>query len=140
MTSAVVMERAGMGMPGMGHASAGPMGSTGPMPTSPQWMMVPRCKIKMEKCTGGMKMTCACDDAMSATMLQNLCSMMAGGMCGCCMMMNGVMKCYCIKGMGMFMCEPTKYCVYITCTIFDPACCAMIVAICHCMAAKAKAG
>ena len=47
MTSAIVMERAGMGMPGMGHAATGPMGATGGMSSAPQWMMVPRCKIKM---------------------------------------------------------------------------------------------
>ena len=41
MTSAIVMERSGMGMPGMGTAAAGPMGATGGMPTAPQWMMVP---------------------------------------------------------------------------------------------------
>ena len=29
MTSAIVMERAGMGMPGMGTGAAGPMGATG---------------------------------------------------------------------------------------------------------------
>ena len=26
--------------------------------------MVPRCTIKMEKCPGGMKITCTCDDKM----------------------------------------------------------------------------
>ena len=58
-----------MGMPGMGHAATSPMGATAGMPSAPQWMMVPRCKITMDKCTGGMKMTCKCDDKMSATML-----------------------------------------------------------------------
>ena len=29
-------------------------------------MMVPRCTMKIEKCTGGMKITCTCDDATSA--------------------------------------------------------------------------
>ena len=135
MTSAVVMERAGMGMPGMSTGPAGPMGSTGGMPTAPQWMMVPRCKITMEKCAGGMKMTCQCDDAMSATMLQNLCSMMAGGMCSCCMMMNGMMMCCCNLAMGMCKCEPTKDGVCITCTSGDASCCAMIQACCDCMAA-----
>src|SRR5437868_4206048 len=135
MTSAVVMERAGMGMTGMGT-----MGGTGTMPTSPQWMMVPRCQMTMEKCKGGMKITCKCDDAMSATMLQNLCSMMAGGMCSCCMMMNGMMVCSCNMTMGMCKCDQTKDGVCITCTSGDADCCAMIQACCDCMSAMSKAG
>ena len=54
MTSSVVMERAGMGMPGMGTMMQGAMGGTATMPASPQWMTVPRCTMKMEKCKGGM--------------------------------------------------------------------------------------
>ncbi len=52
MTGSVVMERAGMGMPGMsmGSMMQGAMGGTATMPASPQWMMVPRCTMKMEKC------------------------------------------------------------------------------------------
>jgi hypothetical protein len=140
MTTAMVMERAGMGMPGMGTAGAGPMGTTAGMPAAPQWMMVPRCKITMEKCTGGMKMTCKCDDAMSATMLQNLCAMMAGGMCSCSMIMNGMTMCCCNMAMGMCKCEPTKDGVCITCTSGDPSCCAMIQACCDCMMGMTKAG
>ena len=60
------------------------MGMTGPAAATPagmNMMMVPRCKMTLEKCAGGMKITCACDDKVSAGMLQNLCTMMAGGMC-----------------------------------------------------------
>ena len=28
--------------------------------------MVPRCTIRMEKCSGGMKMVCTCDDEVAA--------------------------------------------------------------------------
>src|SRR5580692_3077927 len=65
---------AGMMMPGMGSA----MPSTAPAMTG---IMIPRCTIKMEKCTGGMKITCVCEDKMACSMLQNLCSMMAGSRC-----------------------------------------------------------
>src|SRR4051812_33022626 len=77
-----LMERAGMGMTGMGAPAMGPgmMGGTASMPAGMNMMMVPRCTMTMEKCTGGMKITCTCEDAMSAGMLQNLCTMMAGGM------------------------------------------------------------
>ena len=136
----MVMERAGMGMPGMGMAGAGPMGAASGTPAAPQWMMVPRCKITMEKCTGGMKMTCKCDDAMSATMLQNLCSMMAGGMCCCCMIMNGMMMCCCNMAMGMSKCEPTKDGVCITCTSGDPECGKMIQSYGDCISCCLESG
>ena len=71
----------GMGMPGMMNPSMGmPMPSMMPM----NMAMLPRCTMKMEKCTGGMKMMCVCEDKMAATTLQNLCSSLAGTMCGCC--------------------------------------------------------
>src|SRR5271166_1304275 len=97
MTSSVVMERAGIGMLGMGMSSMmqGGMGGTATMPAGPQWMMMPRCTMKMEKCKGGMKITCKCDDKMTATMMQNLCTMLAGGMCSCCMMMMCAAGCTC---------------------------------------------
>ena len=74
MTGAMTMDRMGTMMPGM-------PGATGPMmpgmmaPSS--WLMVPRCTMKMEKCDGGMKMTCTCPDQTSCTMMQNLCLMSA---------------------------------------------------------------
>src|SRR4051794_2019249 len=118
MTSAMMMERTGMGMPGMGMPgmAAGSIGGTAAMPNAPQMMMVPRCTIKMEKCKGGMKMMCSSEDKMTASMMQNLCTMMAGGMCSCCMMMNGMMVCGCNMTMGMCKCEMTADGVCITCT------------------------
>ena len=41
-------------------------------------------------------------------MMQNLCTMLAGGMCSCCCMMNGMMVCCCNLTMGMCKCEMTK--------------------------------
>src|SRR5947209_18622708 len=91
MNNAMMMERtgmAGMGATGMG---AGAMGAPTGMSGGMNMMMVPRCTMKMEKCDGGMKVTCTSDDKMSAGMMQNLCTMLAGGMCSCCMMRNGMM-------------------------------------------------
>jgi hypothetical protein len=135
----MMMDRAsmtGMGATGMGT----PMGTTGSMPSTTNWMMVPRCTIKMEKCTGGMKMTCSCDDAMACSMMQNLCTMLAGSMCSCCMMMNGMMVCCCNLTMGMFKCEMTDKGCVITCTSGDAKCCEMIQACCDCMACMLKDG
>jgi hypothetical protein len=91
-----MMERGTMtGMMGMGTGTMGTtgIGMPGTMPTGMNMIMMPRCTMKMEKCDGGMKITCACDDAMTCSMMQNLCTMMAGGMCSCCMMMNGMPVC-----------------------------------------------
>ena len=76
MTS-MMMERTGMNMPAM--ASAG-MTTPMSMPTGAQSLMIPRCTMKMESSTDGMKMSCTCDDKAACTMMQNLCTMMAGGM------------------------------------------------------------
>jgi len=122
--------------------------SNGAMPTSmptgmsagANWMMVPRCAIKMEKCQGGMKMSCTCDDPMACSMMQNLCTMLAGGMCSCCMMMNGMMVCCCNMTMGICRCETTDKGVCVTCTSGDSKCCEMIQACCECLSCMTKAG
>ncbi len=137
-TGTMMVDRASM--TGMGTAGmAAPMGATGAMPTA-NWMMVPRCTIKMEKCAGGMKMTCICDDPMACSMMQNLCTMMAGGMLSCCMMMNGMMVCCCNLTMGMCKCEMTDKGCTITCTSGDQKCCEMIQACCDCMGVMLKGG
>src|SRR5438046_4303065 len=136
MTS-MMMERTGMSMPAMGTP-----GMTAPMsmPTGAQWLMIPRCTMKMEKCAGGMKITCSCDDKAACTMMQNLCTMMAGGMVSCCMMMNGMAVCTCNLTMGMCKCEMTKDGVCLTCMSGDKMCCEMLQACCDCMTCMLKGG
>ena len=139
MTTAMMMERPGMGMPGVTMAGAGGMmGTPATTPAGTNMMMVPRCTMTLEKCNGGMKIVCACEDKVSAGMLQNLCTMMAGGLCSCCCMMNGMMVCGFNLTMGLCKCEPTEDGVCITCTSGDPACGAMIQACCACMTAMMK--
>jgi len=135
MTGAMMMERTGMSMPG-----TSPMGTATSMPTGTNWLMVPRCTFKVEKCAGGMKVTCVCDDKMACSMVQNLCSMLAGGMCSMCCMMNGMTVCCCNLTMGMCKCEMTKDGCCITCTSGDAKCCEMIQACCDCVAACLKNG
>ena len=118
---------------------------TSPMPGSaspvaPGMMMVPRCKMMFEKCKGGMKITCVCDDPVARAMMQNLCTMLAGGMCSCCSMMNGMVVCNCNLMMGMCKCDMTKDGCVLTCTSGDKACCEMIQGCCECIAACLKAG
>lgn len=142
MSSAMMMERTAMSMPGMpmpsmtGHG----MPTSSPMQATPSYVMVPRCTFKMEKCNGGMKITCHCDDEQSCTMVQNLCASLMGGMVSCCMMMNGMVVCCCNLTMGMCKCETTKKGVCITYTSGDAKCCEMIQACCECMACMLKDG
>lgn len=133
MTS-MMMERPAMSMP----TTAGQ--SMTPMPTGAQWLMIPRCTMKVEKCNGGMKITCTCDDKAAGTMMQNLCAMMAGGMVSCCMMMNGMAVCTCNLTMGMCKCDMTPTGVCVTCTSGDKMCCDMIQACCDCMTTMLKSG
>jgi hypothetical protein len=136
MTGAMMMERTGMGMPGVGGT---PMGGTA-TPTTPNMVMVPRCTFKVEKVQGGMKITCSCDDKMACSMVQNLCTMLQGGMCSCCMMMNGMMVCCCNLTMGMCKCDMTDKGCTVTCTSGDSKCCEMIQACCDCVSTMLKAG
>jgi hypothetical protein len=94
MTGAMMLDRAGVGVSGMGAMGVGTMPRSTRMPGGMNMMMAPRGTIAMEKCTGGMKMTCRSDDKAAAGMIQNLCTMLAGGMCSCCSMMNGMPVCY----------------------------------------------
>src|SRR5437879_3006320 len=115
MTSTMMMERSGMGM-GMPSIGTSPMPGIGTASMAPSMMMVPRCKMIVEKMQGGMKVTCVCDDPVARAMMQNLCTMLAGGMCSCCCMMNGMMVCTCNLMMGMCKCDMTKDGCVFTCT------------------------
>src|SRR5262245_41129258 len=118
MTGAMMLERTGMGMPGVGGT---PMGGT-TTPTTPNAGMVPRGTFKVEKVQGGVKITCSCDDKVACSMVQNLCTMLQGGMCSCCLMMNGMMVCCCNLTMGMCRCEMTDKGCSVTCTSGDSKC------------------
>lgn len=136
MSSAMMFERgmmAGM-MPG---SSVSPMSGT--TPTS-NWCVVPRCEIKVEKCKDGMKMHCKCDDEVACATLQNLCKMLAGGMCSCCCTVNGMTMLQCNLVCGTCKVEYTKDGCCVSCTSGDPACCAMIQSCCEAIACCLKSG
>src|SRR5262249_11336632 len=98
--STVMMERTGMGMPAVGVPGLGTpsMGMPSAMPST---MLVPRCTFKVEKCQGGFKIYCSCEDPQSTAMVQNLCTAMVGGLCSCCVMLNGMQVCCYNLTMGM---------------------------------------
>ncbi len=123
MSSAMMLERSGVGVQGLGAGAAqGLGGQAGVQPTA-NWLMVPRGGIKLEKCSGGLKITCGCDDKTAASMVQNLCAMLAGGMCSCCVMMNGMTVCCCNLTMGLCKVESTERGVCILCTSGDQQWC-----------------
>ena len=146
--STLMMERPQVGMPGVGmpgmthmaHHMTHMAGMPATMPVGPNHMMVPRCTLKFEHCTGGMKITCSCDDQVACGMLQNLCMMLQNGLCSCCCMMNGMVVCQCSLTMGMCNCEITKDGCCLTCTSGDAKCCSMIQACCDCLCAMCEAG
>ena len=114
------------------------MGSPSTMPSP--WMMVPRCTMKFEKCTGGMKITCSCDDKTACSMMQNLCTMLAGGMCSCYATWNGVTVYCCNFTMGQCKYEATDKGICITCTSGDSKCCEMMQACCDCLGCMYESG
>ena len=141
MPSTMMLERTTTGLPGMGMPGLGsPMTTPTGMAAPANYMMVPRCSIRIEKCTGGCKIHCVCDDKLATSMLQNLCTMLAGGLCSCCTMINGMVTCTCNLTMGMCKCDMTDSGICLTCTSGDSQCCEMIQACCDCLCCMMEAG
>ncbi len=133
-----LLERAPAGATGFGPSSFG-----APAPSSPatgNWCVVPRCTIKAEKCQGGLKIRCSCDDEVSCATLQNLCKMLADGTCSCCCTLNGISVCQCNLTLGICTCEYTKDGVCITCKSGDKACCEIIQSCCDCLSKCLESG
>lgn len=126
-----------MTTPGVGLTGATGVPSLFPNLSQP---MVPRCTMKFEKCAGGMKVTCLCEDELACKVMQNLCASLAGGLCTFCCTSNGICVCCCNMTMANCKCETIKGGCCITCTSGDKACCAMIEACCDCLASLCKSG
>jgi len=141
MSTSMMLERTGQGMPGwtMPGMGTSPMqGATTPM--GGNWLMVPRCTWKIEKVQGGLKWTCSCEDKLAASMVQNLCNMLWGGMCCCCVMQNGQMVCCLNFTQGQCRWEPTESGFCFTCMSGDPQCGQMLQCWCDCMTIMMDAG
>jgi hypothetical protein len=137
MTSTVMMERTSTGMHTMPGVSAGvPTVS----PATSNWLMVPRCTFKFEKCQGGVKIHCVCDDPMARSMMQNLCTALMGGTWGCYCTLNGMMVSCCNLTMGLCKCELTSDGCCVTCTSGDQKCCEMIQSCCDCLSTLCSSG
>lgn len=142
MTSTLMMERTATGYPGMSVPGLGTTGYTTPTGVSPTstWMMVPRCTFKVEKVQGGCKITCLCEDQMACSMVQNLCTMLTGGMYSCCVTLNGMTVCTYNFTMGLCRCENTDSGVCFHCTSGDQHCCDMIQSCCESLTKMLEAG
>lgn len=138
MRATVMMERTPTTMPNVGSLVAPTPTSSPTMPGN--MVMVPCCTMKIEKCTGGVKIHCTFSDKTAASMVQHLCSMVMGGMCSCSMMMNGMHVCQVNFTMGICRCELTDSGVCITCTSGDAQCCEMIQACGECCTVMMKNG
>jgi len=137
MTSTMMVDRTAVGVQGVSGMPTTGVPTTG---VTSNWLMVPRCTYKFEKCPGGMKVTCVCDDPTAKSMMQNLCTALMGGMCSICCTMNGVTVCTCNLTMGMCKCEITSDGCCITCTSGDKACCEMIQSCCDCLSCCCNCG
>ena len=133
MTSTVMMDRTNMGVQGMTGMNPTNVGVPTMSPAGSNYLMVPRCTYRFEKCQGGLKITCVCDDPMARSMMQNLCTSLMGGMVSCCCTMNGMTVCSCNFTMGMCKCEMTDTGCSITCTTGDQKCCEMLQSCCDCV-------
>jgi len=138
MTSTMMMDRTGMGVQGVPTMT--PTGVPTMAPGTASWLMVPRCTFKFEKCQGGMKVTCSCDDPMARSMMQNLCTALMGGMCSCVCTLNGMTACCVNLTMGLCKCEMTDSGFCVTCTSGDAKCCEMIQSCCDCVSVMCNAG
>lgn len=135
--SSAVLERPTFGSPTGATATPGFAPTAAP---AGNLCVVPRCELRFEKCAGGCKIYCKCDDAVGAATLQNLCRALCDGQCSCCCTWNGVQVCNVSLCCGHCKCENTPDGCCISCTSGDKACCDMLQACCDCLATCCKSG
>jgi len=127
----------------MERSTSNPANTFGTPATSPvpaNVCILPRCELKFEKCEGGIKISCCCEDDVACGALQNLCKMLQGGVCNCCCVWNGQSVFQCNLCCGHTKCEMTQNGCCITCTSGDNGCCEMLQACCDSLCACCKAG
>lgn len=110
------------------------------LPTGANWCVLPRCEMTFEKCAGGFKIDCRCDDEVSCGTLQNLCRMLCDGTCSCNVTCNGIQVFCCNLTLGLCTCQMTKDGCCITCVSGDAKCCEMLQACCDALACCCTSG
>jgi hypothetical protein len=136
MSSSMLLERS--------NCAVAPVGQLGSVPGNAaiggQWNVLPRCEISFEKCTGGFKIHCRCEDEVGCGTLQQLCRMLCEGTCSVCCTCNGIQVCQCNLTIGFCSCENTADGVCLTCISGDSKCCDMLQAFCDCLACCCNSG
>ena len=140
MTSTMMVERTGHFLPGAGTPTTGGTPYGAPTTTGASFLMVPRCTLRFEKCQGGIKVYCICEDRTACGVVQNLCAALAGGLVSCTAQYNGVTVYSCNFLMGMCRCETTQDGVCITCISGDAECSKMVQACCDCLSCLVDGG
>ena len=139
MTSALLTERPGSGAWSGAPAWQPNAGATA-APAAANYCVLPRCELEFEKCSGGFKIQCKCDDDVATATFQNLCRMLSDGLCSCCCTWNGIQICQCNLACGLCKCEYTKDGCTISCTSGDKKCCEILQACCDCLSCCCEAG
>ena len=105
-------------------------------------MNLPRCEMRVERCDGGCKIYCSCDDAEDRRALQAAGEKMAGKLCSVSCSLHGEPICHCTFNCCDCTCECTRTAegMCLTCVSCDPACCEMVQAICDCIARCQECG
>jgi hypothetical protein len=142
MSSSTLLERGSSAVAPFSGSLPGYQPGTYPAgsPASANWCVLPRCTIEFEKTSTGCKIQCRCDDEVSRGTLQNLCRMLADGLCSCCCTWNGIQCCQVNLCCGNCKCEYTKDGCCISCTSGDKQCAAMIQQCCECLQQCCESG
>lgn len=136
MSTSMLLDRSQFSAMPTGALTTQPAGT----PAGTNWCVLPRCELRFEKCDGGLKIHCQCDDEVACGALQNLCRMMCDGLCSCSCTCNGLQVCQVNLTMGICKCEYTAKGVCITCISGDERCCAMLQACCDCLECCCQSG
>jgi hypothetical protein len=142
MSSTLMMERTGMGVQGVGVPgfTAPTMGTQPGMHVGANWFPVPRCTFKFEKCSGGVKFHCHCEDELARSTVQNLCTMLAGGMCSVSVFQNGMtVTCFNFT-QGQCKFEPTDHGFCFSCVSGDNHWSQMLQSFCECVGYMMECG
>jgi hypothetical protein len=146
MSSTMMMERTGMGMPGLATPGYGVQGfptpGYGATPYTPtvNVFSVPRCTFKVERVSDGLKVWCYCDDQTACSVMQNLCTALNGGLSSCWVTYNGMTVCSYNFCLGLCRWEVTDKGVCFTCTSGDQRCFATLQTWADCLTSMLTAG
>ena len=89
------------------------------------------CELSFEKCKGGFRVNCCCDDSTECAELHDLCEAICDSECSCCCLRDEKQICSFNLCCSQCKCESTQDGCCITCT--NAKCCAMLEAICDCI-------